>query len=54
MCFKPLDLPESSNKGNMKTTAQIRQELKLLIKQKKRTCKTDAEKNKAVNDVKGA
>lgn len=35
----------------MKTTEQIRRELKKLILKKKKTCITEQEKNKAVNDA---
>lgn len=35
----------------MKTTEQIRRELKKLIVKKKKTCITEQEKNKAVNDA---
>jgi len=35
----------------MKTTNQIRRELKLLILEKHKSCTTEQEKNKAVNDA---
>lgn len=44
-------LQEAERKDSLKTTSQIRKELKKLIRSKKQKCFTEQQKNNAVNEA---